>query len=150
MEATAVSAVGRNNPQGLGLYHDSHIAGIKRITDFVHAQGSNIGIQLSHAGPRGGRDAQDLPISTPWPTLLAPSAIKWMPDSSLPKECTGEDLQQIIRDYVSAAERARLAGLDFIQIQCCHGYLLSSFLSPLTNQRQDEYGILSLFLSYLS
>ncbi len=145
-EMTDVSAEARISPWCAGIYHDAHVAGWKRVVDFVHRHtGSKIGIQLGHAGRKGATAAPwlgegPLPAQeSPWP-LVAPSPIPWGPKSQTPREMTRADMDAVKRDFVRATERTEAAGFDFLEVHCAHGYLLASFVSPLTNRRGDEYG----------
>jgi anthraniloyl-CoA monooxygenase len=145
-EATAVSADGRMTPGCPGLWTDEQAHAWKRITDFVHANsGARIGVQLNHAGRRGstqrGWERPDHPLSEGnWP-LVSASAAPYLPGvSQVPQEASREDLARIRAEFVDAARRAVAAGFDWIELQAAHGCLLSSFISPLTNLRDDEYG----------
>lgn len=144
-EATAVAPEGRITPGDLGLWSDEHIEGLKRITDFIHGQGSVAGIQIAHAGrkascalPREGGKQLDL-NSGGWITV-APSAIPFSPGERAPEMLGKEFIMQLISDFSAAAKRALKAGFDVIEIHSAHGYLLQEFLSPLSNHRTDEYG----------
>jgi anthraniloyl-CoA monooxygenase len=145
-EATAVSADARITPGDPGLWNDEQIAAWKKITDFVHAQsGARIGVQLNHAGRRGstqlGWEQPDHPLAEGnWP-LVSASALPYRPGfSAVPREATQHDLERIRDDFVAAARRAADAGFDWLELQAGHGFLLSSFISPLTNRRADAYG----------
>lgn len=145
-EATAVSAHGRMTPGCPGLWNDEQADAWKRITDFVHANsGARIGVQLNHAGRRGstqlGWERPDYPLAEGnWP-LVSASAAPYLPGvSQVPREASREDLARIRAEFVEAARRAVAAGFDWIELQAAHGCLLSSFISPLTNRRDDEYG----------
>ncbi|UKS24410.1 NADPH dehydrogenase NamA [Paenibacillus sp. HWE-109] len=130
VEATAVTAQGRISPQDLGIWHDNHIEGLKRVVDSVHSQGSHIGIQLAHAGRKAV-------LETP---IIAPSAIPFSETFKTPDEATLPQIQETIRAFADAAYRAKQAGFDVIEIHGAHGYLINEFLSPLINLRNDEYG----------
>ncbi|ADX47244.1 NADPH dehydrogenase [Paracidovorax avenae ATCC 19860] len=145
-EATAVSADARITPGDPGLWNDEQVGAWKKITDFVHAQsGARIGVQLNHAGRRGstqlGWEQPDHPLAEGnWP-LLSASALPYRPGvSAVPREATQHDLERICDDFVAAARRAAEAGFDWLELQAGHGFLLSSFISPLTNRRKDAYG----------
>lgn len=149
MEATAVQKIGRITPQDLGLYEDGHIEPLKRITDFAHSQGQKIAIQLAHSGRKGSAVAPWLSLNAMavsevggWPDeIVAPSAIPQEEGiNSIPKAMTRQDIEQLRRDFAQAAKRALKAGFDVIEIHAAHGYLLHQFLSPVSNQRTDEYG----------
>ncbi len=145
-EMTDVQAEGRISPGCAGLYRDEHVAPWRRITDFVHqVSPAKIGVQLAHAGRKGathrpwhGKGAP-LPPDEAWP-LLAPSALPFLPDGPVPKAMDRADMDAVRDDFVRAAERAEAAGFDLIELHMAHGYLLSSFLSPLSNLRTDGYG----------
>lgn len=131
VEATAVSPEGRISASDLGLWSDEHIPGMKRIVDAVHANGAKAAIQIGHAGRK---------CTVKGLEIEAPSAIAFSSDYAVPKEMTKEDMKITIEEFREAAVRADKAGFDLIQIHGAHGYLLSEFLSPLTNQRSDAYG----------
>ncbi len=144
-EATAVSPEGRISPADLGIWKDEHIEGLRRIVKFVRAQGSEIGMQLAHAGRKasvrepwsGGQLLSS--AEGGWP-IVAPSAIAFADGYGLPAEMTSEDIGKVITDFGTAARRAMLAGFKVIELHAAHGYLIHQFLSPLSNRRQDEYG----------
>ncbi|KAL2161548.1 hypothetical protein VTH06DRAFT_8110 [Thermothelomyces fergusii] len=150
VEATAVTANGRITPEDAGLWQDSQVGPLRRVVDFVHSQGQKIAVQLAHAGRKastlapwhgnpGGRVAG--PDVGGWPdNLWAPSPIPWDDSFPTPKEMTADDIKTLVRAFADAARRALQAGVDAIEIHSAHGYLLSEFLSPITNQRTDEYG----------
>lgn len=130
VEATAVTPQGRISPQDLGIWDDSHIAGLKELVDLVHEQGAKIGIQLAHAGRKAMVDGP----------IIAPSAIPFNEKYKTPEEMTEEQIAETIQAFVEGARRAREAGFDVIELHAAHGYLINEFLSPLTNQRTDQYG----------
>lgn len=144
-EAAAVSPQGRITPDDLGIWKDEHILFLQRINAFIEAQGAVPGIQLAHAGRKashhkpwkGGKPL--MPEEGAWQTV-APSAIAFTQDEPTPKEMDKSSIQQCIADFTSAAERAISAGFKVIEIHAAHGYLLNEFLSPISNQRTDEYG----------
>jgi anthraniloyl-CoA monooxygenase len=144
-EMTDVSAAGRITPGCVGLYTDAHAAAWKRVSDFVHANSAaKIGIQLAHAGRKGSTrkawEGADKPLpSGNWP-LLSASAIPYKKDSQTPKAMDRADMDAVKADFVRATELAVEAGFDLLEMHMAHGYLLASFLSPLTNTRTDEYG----------
>lgn len=154
VEATAVTPNGRITPEDVGLWKDSQIAPLKRIVEFAHSQGQKIGIQLAHAGRKAStiapwlRTDKEYPISAVaapehggWPdNVWAPSAIKFGEGFADPKAMTKEDIKALVQAFADAAKRAVQAGIDVIEIHGAHGYLLTEFLSPLTNKRTDEYG----------
>ncbi|HWK25618.1 MAG TPA: FAD-dependent monooxygenase [Solirubrobacter sp.] len=143
-EMICVSADGRITPGCGGLYTDEHTRAWKRIADFVHGY-TKIGCQLGHAGRKGSTqllwEGEDQPLPDGnWP-LIAPSPLPYLPGvSQVPREMTRADLDAVKADFVAATQRANAAGFDLLEIHMAHGYLLSSFLSPLTNVRDDEYG----------
>ena len=145
-EATAVSPEGRISLADLGIWKDEHIAALRRITDFLHAQGAHAGIQLAHAGRKASTHIPwqgDGAVGTEaggWSDVLAPSAIPFSPSYPRPREIDREGMARVRRGFREAAGRAARAGFDVIEIHAAHGYLLQEFLSPLSNQRSDEYG----------
>lgn len=144
-EMTCVSPDARITPGCLGLWNDEQAAGWKRLADFVHGETrAKLGIQLGHAGRKGATraawDGIDQPLTEgAWP-LLSASAIPYLPHSAVPKAMDRADMDRVKADFVAATKRAADAGVDWLELHCAHGYLLSSFLSPLTNRRDDEYG----------
>jgi 2,4-dienoyl-CoA reductase-like NADH-dependent reductase (Old Yellow Enzyme family) len=145
-EASAVAAEGRISPQDLGIWKDEHIAPLRRITDFLHAQGAHAGIQLAHAGRKASTQVPWLgegavaPEAGGWPQVVAPSAIQFSPNYPQPQELDRAGIARVRTHFREAAARADRAGFDVIEIHSAHGYLLHEFLSPLSNQRSDEYG----------
>lgn len=146
-EMTDVSRQGRITPACAGMYRDEHVVAWKRVVDFVHGKTkAKIGVQLAHAGRKastcvpwkGGSDTP-LPREEAWP-IVAPSPLPFLPHSPVPREMTRADMDEVRADFVRAAERADEAGFDLVELHMAHGYLLSSFLSPLTNVRTDDYG----------
>ncbi len=136
MEASAVERRGLISEQDLGLWSDDHIAPLARIVDFAHSQGAAIAIQLAHAGRKAftrhkGRG--------PLPTV-APSPLPFDSDFLPPQELTEVEIEKVVAAFAAAARRALAAGFDTVEIHAAHGYLLHSFVSPLSNQRQDDYG----------
>ena len=134
IEATAVEPRGRISDRDLGIWDDSHIEGLKKISDSIKKYGAAAGIQLGHAGRK---------CSVLSENVIGPSAIHFDEnDKSLknPIEMTKEDIKDVIESFKNAAKRANEAGFDFIEIHGAHGYLISEFLSPLANKRNDEYG----------
>ena len=145
-EMTDVSREGRISPGCAGLYKDEHVRAWKRVVDFVHRETrARIGIQLGHAGRKGATrrmwegDVEPLDEGA-WPVISA-SPIPYFPDrSSVPREMSRADMEQVIADFAAAAARALEAGFDLLEVHMAHGYLLASFISPLTNTRRDAYG----------
>jgi anthraniloyl-CoA monooxygenase len=145
-EMTNVSRDARITLGCTGLYTDEHTVAWKRIVDFVHQNSAaKIGVQLGHAGRKGSTklmwegDSQPLPEVQAWDTISA-SPIPYFPESPVPHEMSRSDMDAALTDYVDAAHRAIEAGFDLLEVHMAHGYLLASFVSPLTNQRADEYG----------
>ncbi len=145
-EMTCVSADARITPQCPGLYTAEHTAAWKRIVEFVHGNSdAKIGVQLGHAGAKGSTrpmwDGIDQPLdSGNWPLVSASPQQYLAGVSQWSRAATREDLERIKADFVRATEAAAGAGFDWLELHCAHGYLLSSFISPLTNRRDDEYG----------
>ncbi len=144
-EMTAAAADGRITPGCTGMYTDEHQAAWRRVVEFVHGSTpAKIGLQLGHAGPKGATkllwEGMDEPVeSGGWP-LVAPSPIPWSKDNVLPKAMDEEDMARVEAEFVRATERAEAAGFDMVELHCAHGYLLSAFLTPLKNHREDAYG----------
>ncbi|EEB85426.1 bifunctional salicylyl-CoA 5-hydroxylase/oxidoreductase [Roseobacter sp. GAI101] len=144
-EMTCVSADGRITPGCPGLYAPEHEAAWTRLTDFIHAETpAKICCQIGHAGRKGstqvGWEKMDAPLpSGNWP-LLSASAIPWSDENATPKAMTRDDMDAVKAQFVAAAEMADRAGFDMIELHAAHGYLISSFISPLSNTRDDEYG----------
>ena len=146
VEMTAPDAEGRITPACTGLWNEAQMLAFKRIVDFVHASGTGakIGIQLGHSGPKGstqvGWESPDEPLPHGnWP-LLAASAVAYGPTNQLPQAMTRADMDRIKAEFVHSTRYAIQAGFDWLELHCAHGYLLSSFITPLTNLRGDEYG----------
>jgi anthraniloyl-CoA monooxygenase len=145
-EMTCVSPQGRITPACPGIWNDEQEIAWKRIVNFVHAHtDTKIALQLGHSGRKGstrrGWEGIDQPLeSGNWP-LVAPSPIPYISGvSQTPSEITRVDMDRIKAEFVAATERAIAAGFDWLEFHCGHGYLMSSFISPLTNQRTDRYG----------
>jgi len=146
VEMTCPSADARITPGCPGLWNEAQTQAFARIVQFVHANSdARIGVQLGHAGRKGstqvGWERMDHPLPEGnWP-LLSASALPYLPGiSAVPKAMTRADMDRVRDDFVAAARRAAQAGFDWLELHCAHGYLLSSFISPVTNQRDDEYG----------
>ncbi len=120
------------SPIQLGIYDDSFIPGLKQFTDLIHSCGGRMGIQLMHLGRQGGEIKKYKPV--------APSPIPLTPKDQVPRELTTGEVEGLVEKFAEAARRAMDAGFDMVELHGCHGYLLSGFLSPLTNQRCDKYG----------
>ncbi|KAJ6575312.1 NADH:flavin oxidoreductase/NADH oxidase [Mycena capillaripes] len=154
IEATSVVPEGRISPEDAGLWQDSQMAPLKRIVEFVHSQGTKIGIQLAHAGRKGSTYApwvrERAGHGTSWvaqedeggwpDNVPAPSAIPWSEMYPKPKEMTEADLQYVEDAFVAATKRCKEIGFDFIEVHGAHGYLIHEFVSPLSNTRTDQYG----------
>lgn len=168
VEATGVTPNGRISPEDSGLWQDSQIAPLKRIVDFIHSQGQKIGIQLAHAGrkastlgPWNKYKGSEVALAEHggWPdNLWGPSAIAWDEGYPTPKEITVDEIKFLVKSFADSAKRAVQAGVDTIEIHGAHGYLISEFLSPISNvsfclvllyipftnllfqQRTDSYG----------
>jgi anthraniloyl-CoA monooxygenase len=144
-EMTDVSREGRISPGCTGLYKPEHVTAWKRIVDFVHAHSAaRIGLQLAHAGRKGSTrrmwEGIDEPLARDnWP-LIAASALPYFPHSQVPRAMDRADMDRVRADFVRAARLAEAAGFDLVELHFAHGYLLASFLSPLTNVRTDAYG----------
>lgn len=141
-EMTAVSETGRITEGCAGIYNENQVNAWKRITDFIHKYTqTKIGIQLGHSGRKGCSKIpwEDQFLGEKW-ELLSASAIPFNESSACPKEMTLEDMQLVKNQFVKAAKNTNNAGFDMIELQAHHGFLLASFLSPLTNIRTDEFG----------
>ncbi|GHF47901.1 salicylyl-CoA 5-hydroxylase [Streptomyces griseosporeus] len=145
-EMVCVSAEGRITPGCTGLYTGRQGEAWKRVVGFVHAQspGTAIGVQLGHSGRKGSTklmwEGMDEPLPDGnWP-LVAASPLPYKPGSQTPRQLTRAQLTDIREQFTAAAWRAARAGFDLLELHCAHGYLLSGFLSPLTNHRTDAYG----------
>ena len=144
-EATAISPEARISPEDLGLWKDEHIKKLQSINQFIKSQNAIPGIQLAHAGRKAS-------VSAPWLgnkklseneggwTTVAPSAIAYQESETAPIALNNQGIQKVLNDFQSATRRAVQAGYEVLEIHAAHGYLLHQFLSPLTNQRTDEYG----------
>ncbi len=144
-EMTCVSPEARITLGCTGLWNDEQEAAWKRIVDFVHANSDGkICLQLGHAGRKGATklmwEGMDRPLEEGEWDICSASPIPYFPDSRVPREVTREDMDRIKDQFVHATERCERAGFDMLELHCAHGYLLASFLSPLTNRRTDEYG----------
>jgi anthraniloyl-CoA monooxygenase len=127
------------------MYRPEHEAAWRRIVDFVHSETeAKICCQLGHSGAKGstqlGWQESDAPLPAGnWP-VMAPSAVAWSEKNPMPKEMDRADMDMVTAQFVRAAEMAERAGFDMLELHCAHGYLLSSFITPLTNRRTDRYG----------
>jgi anthraniloyl-CoA monooxygenase len=144
-EMTDVSREGRISPGCTGLYLPEHVAGWKRITDFVHDQSdARIGVQIAHAGPKGSTrklwEGMDQPLEGGnWPIVSA-SEVPYLAEGSVPTAIDRAGMDAIRADFVASTQRAEEAGFDMVEVHMAHGYLLGAFISPLTNRRTDAYG----------
>jgi anthraniloyl-CoA monooxygenase len=146
-EMTCTSPDARITPGCPGLWNDAQGAAWKRIVDWVHTNSdAKIAMQIGHAGPKGSTNAPwegagaDLPLASGnWP-LVSASAQPYSADTAVPKAMDRAEMDRVKADFVAATKRAAAAGFDWLELHCAHGYLLSAFISPLTNHRQDEYG----------
>ncbi|KAJ3769544.1 NADH:flavin oxidoreductase [Lentinula raphanica] len=156
MEATSVVPEGRISPEDAGLWTDSQMEPLKRIVNFTHSQGTKIGVQLAHAGrkastyapwirQKAGSRRTASKDENGWPDeVFGPSPVSWSNDFVKPKELSKDQLVKIEDAFVAAIGRCMEIGFDFIEIHSAHGYLLSSFVSPLSNVRSDDLGGQSL------
>lgn len=144
-EMTCVSPEGRITPGCAGMYAPEHVAGWKRIVDFVHANGdAKICLQLGHSGPKGstkvGWEGYDVPLEQGnWPVMAA-SDVAWSSANQTPCPMTRADMDAVREQFVAAVRMGLEARFDMIELHAAHGYLLSSFITPLHNKRTDEYG----------
>jgi 2,4-dienoyl-CoA reductase-like NADH-dependent reductase (Old Yellow Enzyme family) len=144
-EATAVVPEGRITPQDTGLWGDAQVAAWRRITDFVHARGTKVGVQLAHAGRKASTFRPfsaghgTVPAAEGGWRAVAPSALAF-PGCDEPAELTTDQVAALPDAFAAAARRALAAGFDVVELHAAHGYLLHQFLSPLSNDRDDEYG----------
>jgi 2,4-dienoyl-CoA reductase-like NADH-dependent reductase (Old Yellow Enzyme family) len=144
-EATAVSPEGRISPSDAGIWSDAHADAYRRITRFIKEHGAVPGIQIAHAGRKastaepwnGGKGVDE--ENGGW-QVVAPSAIRFADDYTMPREMDKEDIEQATKDFVNGALSAVEAGFETIEIHAAHGYLLHEFLSSLSNKRSDEFG----------
>ena len=144
-EMTCVSPEGRITPGCPGLYAPEHESGWKRIVDFVHAESpAKICMQIGHSGRKGstqlGWEEMDSPLSDGNWEVMSASPLPWSPQNSVPREMTRSDMDRVTAEFVAATEMAARAGFDMIELHAAHGYLISSFISPVSNVRTDEYG----------
>ncbi|ABA24033.1 flavin oxidoreductase/NADH oxidase [Trichormus variabilis ATCC 29413] len=145
-EAAAVEARGRISPQDLGIWSDAHIEALARTVSLIHNFGAVAAIQLAHAGrkastskpSKGGKFIDE--SQEGWRPVVSSSAIAFSKESPVPEALSIEGIQQVIQAFVQATKRSLQAGFKVIEIHAAHGYLLHQFLSPLVNQRQDDYG----------
>lgn len=146
-EATGVTPEGRITPNCLGIWKDEHIPALRKVTDFVSSHGSVPGIQLAHAGVKASRHRPFHPTPNAFVPLEAggwmpvgPSAKRYGQDGPVPQALTVDEIRAMTRSFVEAAKRSIVAGFRVVELHFAHGYLGHSFLSPLMNERTDEYG----------
>jgi len=135
-EATAVEARGRISQADLGLWEDAQVAPLARIVRLCQEHGAAVGVQLAHAGRKAWSAQRGVGPVTP----VAPSAVPFDDEWTVPQALTASETGEIVAAFVAAARRAEAAGCDVIEIHAAHGYLLHEFLSPIANQRSDDYG----------
>lgn len=148
VEATSVTPEGRITPEDLGLWQDSQIEPLQKTVEFVHSQNQIIGVQIAHAGRKASTVAPWLSFGDValeknggWPNaVVGPSDIPYSDSFPVPRAMTKQDIEDLKRAWVAAVKRVVKAGADFVEIHAAHGYLLSSFMSPQSNNRTDEYG----------
>jgi 2,4-dienoyl-CoA reductase-like NADH-dependent reductase (Old Yellow Enzyme family) len=144
-EATAVRSIGRISLGDLGIWNDEQVAAFKPITKFISENGAVPGIQLAHAGRKASTDipwegsGRVEPAAGGW-TPEAPSAIAFSDSYPMPREIAATEIDKLVDDFAAAAKRALDAGFQVVELHAAHGYLIHEFLSPLSNQRTDEYG----------
>jgi len=146
-EMTNVSADARITPGCAGMYDPKHVAAWKRVVDYVHTHtGAKFALQLAHAGRKGStrapwdEDHPDQPLPSGNWEIIAPSPLAWSDRNATPRAMNYADMQRVKADFVRSTLMAEEAGFDMIELHCGHGYLLSSFLTPVSNQRTDAYG----------
>ena len=144
-EATAVEAIGRISPEDAGIYTDAHVDSWRPIAEFIRAHGAVAGVQLAHAGRKGSTAApwgggKKVAVADGGWEPVAPSAVPVNADYPMPRALSIAEIDGVVAAFRKAAERALAAGFEVVEIHSAHGYLLHEFLSPLSNQRIDEYG----------
>ena len=144
-EMTCVSPEGRITPGCTGLYGPEHEAAWRRIVDFIHAEtDAKVAIQLGHSGPKGstqlGWQEMDAPLAEGnWP-VMGPSPVPWSERNQTPRQMTRADMDAVRDQFVASAAMAQRCGFDMLELHYAHGYLMSAFITPLTNRRDDAYG----------
>ena len=144
-EMACVSPDARITPGCAGMYAPEHLTAWRRIVDFIHRESrAKVALQLGHAGPKGSTKVpwlgEDVPLDEgSWP-LIGPSAVAYAPQLPVPRAMTRADMDRVRDEFVRAVQMGAEAGFDMVELHCAHGYLLSSFITPLSNQRTDEYG----------
>jgi anthraniloyl-CoA monooxygenase len=144
-EMTCVSPEARISLGCTGMYADEHVAAWRRIVGFVHASSrAKICLQLGHSGRKGSTklmwEGMDEPLEEGGWDVMAPSPLPWTPRNAVPIAMTRADMERVVDEFVRSAELAVMADFDMLELHCAHGYLLSSFLTPISNQRDDDYG----------
>jgi anthraniloyl-CoA monooxygenase len=144
-EMTCVTPEGRITPGCAGMWNDEQQAAWGRIVAFVHERSTaKFCLQLGHSGPKGSTklawEGDNEPLEEGGWQVIAPSPIPWSPDNQVPREMTRADMDAVRDAFVAATKRGAAAGFDMVELHAAHGYLLSAFISPLTNERTDEYG----------
>jgi len=144
-EMACVAADARITPACAGMYAPDHVTAWQRIVDFAHRESlAKVCLQLGHAGPKGSTKVpwlgDDVPLDEGGWSLVGPSAVRYAPQLPVPRPMTRKDMDRVRDQFVSAARRGIDAGFDMLELHCAHGYLLSSFITPLSNRRTDEYG----------
>jgi anthraniloyl-CoA monooxygenase len=145
VEMTSPSPDGRITPGCPGLYQEEHVTAFQKIVEWIHINTeAKIALQLGHSGPKGSTrcawDGIDLPLLKDNWTVIGPSAIPYSENNQVPKVMNRHDMNRVRDEFIASTIKAQLIGFDWLELHCAHGYLLSSFISPLTNQRTDEYG----------
>jgi anthraniloyl-CoA monooxygenase len=144
-EMVCVSPEGRITPGCTGMYREEHLAAWRRIVEFVHRHTrAKIALQLGHSGPKGSTrlmwEGMDEPLEADnWP-VIGPSAVPWSRRNQVPRPMTRRDMDEIKAQFVRSTEMGASSGFDLLELHCAHGYLLSAFITPLTNRRTNEYG----------
>jgi len=139
VEATAVESRGRISTSDLGLFDDRHVDPMARLVAMCHAHGARVGVQIGHAGRKAFSNPQELKGFGPEESV-APSAVPFEQGWKTPHALSDMEIDQVVASFRAAAARALAAGFDVVEIHAAHGYLISEFLSPLSNLRDDEYG----------
>ena len=144
-EMTCVTAQGRISPADTGMYEDEHMQRWRSIVQFVHEWSpAKICLQLGHSGRKGSTkrmwEGMDEPLAADNWEVIGPSALPYSPKNQVPRAMTRRDMDDVRSAFVKATQLGQEAGFDMIELHCAHGYLLSSFITPLSNQRDDEYG----------
>ncbi|MES2842211.1 MAG: bifunctional salicylyl-CoA 5-hydroxylase/oxidoreductase [Pseudomonadota bacterium] len=144
VEMTSPTPEGRITPGCPGLWNDVQQAAFERIVHFTHGSHAHIGIQLGHSGPKGstqlGWERIDEPLESGNWSVMSASALPYGPQNQTPRAMTRDDMDALTAAFVESTQRAAAAGFDWLELHAAHGYLLSAFICPLTNQRTDEYG----------